>query len=475
MLEKRKTFRGGYVFKNLEGAPKSTFKDQPSPKVVYILLKQGFGEEVKSTVKAGDVVKRGQIIGRDDNVLSSPVHASLSGKVKEISTIGEDSETSVVIIEADGSDTEEALDGATANFADLEPEKVQELLYLSGVTGLATEGFPSTFNSSVLPAEDVKFILINAVPTEPFMPENSVLLQDKIDDFITGLQVLQAALPSAKLHVGFCDRDTDLFAEIDRKTNGKISFHPLKGKFPQEDDRVLAQTILGLKKVKLGAKASDLNAVVLDVQAVLHAYEAVVQGKSVTEQTLVLGGNGFKENFYIRVPIGTPVSEFVTDALKDNVSSRLILGGLMKGLVIGDTALPVSRVDKAITAVVNLQEPELFGSFVPGAHKLSITNTFLSALLPGSVKTFNTSIEGEHRPCIQCNLCEDVCPVNIIPHWISKCVTHELLEDAEKFRIFDCIECGLCNLVCPSKIPLLNDIKQGKAQILEEKASEEAA
>jgi len=312
------------------------------------------------------------------------------------------------------------------------------------------------------------------VPTEPFLPPNSILLQDKIDDFATGLKVLQAALPSAKIHVGFTAADTSLFAQIDSKVGGKVAFHPLKAKYPQENDRILAQTLLGLKQVKYGARASDLGAVVLDVQAVLHACDAVVAGKPVTERLIALGGNGFKENVCVRVPVGAAIKDFVTDILKED-SARLVLGGLMTGLTIGDTALPISRTDRAITAVVNLHEPEFLGSFVPGMHKISITNTFLSAIIPHGVKKYNTSIEGEHRPCIQCGLCEDVCPVNIIPHLLSKCVTHEMLEDAERYRIFDCIDCGLCSLACPSKLPILDDIKQGKAQILEEKASEEAA
>ena len=56
----------------------------PLPEIVTIPLKQGFGCENICLVKKGDNVKAGQIIGRDDNSLCTPVHASVSGKVIDV-------------------------------------------------------------------------------------------------------------------------------------------------------------------------------------------------------------------------------------------------------------------------------------------------------------------------------------------------------------------------------------------------------
>ena len=67
-------------------------------------MSQHIGAPCKPLVKKGDQVKVGQLIGDTDAFVSAPIHSSVSGTVKEISTIrsvtgGEDQ---VVIIETDG-------------------------------------------------------------------------------------------------------------------------------------------------------------------------------------------------------------------------------------------------------------------------------------------------------------------------------------------------------------------------------------
>ena len=47
-------------------------------------------------------------------------------------------------------------------------------------------------------------------------------------------------------------------------------------------------------------------------------------------------------------------------------------------------------------------------------------------------------------------------------HWHTKQFNAERLED---YRLFDCIECGCCSYVCPSHIPLVDNYRQAKTQI----------
>lgn len=51
----------------------------------------------------------------------------------------------------------------------------------------------------------------------------------------------------------------------------------------------------------------------------------------------------------------------------------------------------------------------------------------------------------------------------MIPHLLHKHVDKGIInERLAEYRIFDCIECGLCDYVCPSKIEVSSDIKRGK-------------
>ncbi|MDQ1328195.1 MAG: H+/Na+-translocating ferredoxin:NAD+ oxidoreductase subunit, partial [Candidatus Poribacteria bacterium] len=84
-MSKYKTFRGGYRFAEFQGQPDDTLEEPFIPSQVNIPLLQGFGKEGDCLVKVGDQVSAGQIISRNDQNVSSPVHATINGIVSEIS------------------------------------------------------------------------------------------------------------------------------------------------------------------------------------------------------------------------------------------------------------------------------------------------------------------------------------------------------------------------------------------------------
>jgi Na+-translocating ferredoxin:NAD+ oxidoreductase RnfC subunit len=61
--------------------------DKPKPSRVIIPLSQHIGNAAEPVVKAGDTVSVGQLIGDiPANVLGAPVHASINGRVTEVSS-----------------------------------------------------------------------------------------------------------------------------------------------------------------------------------------------------------------------------------------------------------------------------------------------------------------------------------------------------------------------------------------------------
>ena len=54
------------------------------PDEVFIPLQQHIGAPAEASVVPGDEVKTGQLIGRSEKYVSSPVHASITGKVKAV-------------------------------------------------------------------------------------------------------------------------------------------------------------------------------------------------------------------------------------------------------------------------------------------------------------------------------------------------------------------------------------------------------
>lgn len=69
-------------------------------------------------------------------------------------------------------------------------------------------------------------------------------------------------------------------------------------------------------------------------------------------------------------------------------------------------------------------------------------------------------------PCISCAKCVSVCPMGLEPYLINKMSRKLMFEELEKERVTDCIECGSCSFTCPANIPLLDNIRLAKTEVM---------
>ena len=76
------------------------------------------------------------------------------------------------------------------------------------------------------------------------------------------------------------------------------------------------------------------------------------------------------------------------------------------------------------------------------------------------------AIFNEELPCIRCGACVRECPVFLMPTLISLASQKELWSQAKIYGAPDCIECGICNYVCPANIRLVQHIKRAKLEVL---------
>ena len=80
---------------------------------------------------------------------------------------------------------------------------------------------------------------------------------------------------------------------------------------------------------------------------------------------------------------------------------------------------------------------------------------------------FPTDIAGRVRQlnCIRCGKCVNTCPMALEPYLLGLLSDKQKFEDCEENMIMDCMECGSCHYVCPAGLPLLDQIRIGKANV----------
>ena len=500
MKIERRSFSKGYYFKRFEGEPTLEILTSKIPEEVAIPLKHGFGEEVPALVKRGDVVKAGQIIGRDDETISSPVHSSVSGTVNTVEReeyFGEELQT--VFITPEGSHEWQPIEGYSPEWRDLPVSKIEELLYLSGVTSLGASGIPTRYKSSPISPSEVKEIIVHHTEDEVFNDSLDILLKDdRLHHFVEGLMILKTLMPDVRIHLAFNSELTNWLTRIADLSKESFLYYALKPKYPQHRSEVLIPTIIG-KKIPPSSEPVDIGVLTFTVQDVLHIYEAVVKGKPLIERLVTLAGPGFEQCPYLQVKIGTPFQDIVIPRVKQDQELRFVLNSLLTGKTIVDLIMPVTSECSRIIALKEERDGPLLPFVLLGIKSDSYTNVFLSRFWPENnpflsqflptdtslsrflpkskflsrflpvPKCLNTNVHGEKRGCLSCGLCSDCCPAGLYPNYLHHYVERERFDEAlVKFGIFKCLECNLCTYVCPSKIPVAKLLKEGKEQLLHE-------
>ena len=52
------------------------------------------------------------------------------------------------------------------------------------------------------------------------------------------------------------------------------------------------------------------------------------------------------------------------------------------------------------------------------------------------------------------------------PFMLNKLGSKRMFAEMEPNRVTDCIECGSCSYTCPAALPLLDNIRVGKAEVM---------
>jgi electron transport complex protein RnfC len=74
------------------------------------------------------------------------------------------------------------------------------------------------------------------------------------------------------------------------------------------------------------------------------------------------------------------------------------------------------------------------------------------------------------RPCIRCGDCARVCAAGLLPQQLLRAALADAHDTLRQLGVRDCIDCGLCDYVCPSQIPLADRFRHARRRLNEAEA-----
>lgn len=433
------TFRGGIHMNEYKITASFPTEKLPAPKKVVIPLSQHIGVPCTARVAAGDTVDKGQIIGEVEKGLGCPVHSPVSGRVLEINTFltPQGRKIEQVVIENDGLERlSPSIRPHATELNEITPELCIEAVRLAGISGMGGATFP-TYAKISSALGKVKHIIINSAECEPFITANHRLMLEEPEKLINGLKLLMHVFGLEKGTIAIEDNKLDAAKKL-RQTLGddtSIEIKILKTKYPQGDERQIIYALYGIE-LKAGRLPADVGCVIFNSETCYNVYRAVFEGMPLIERIVTVTGDCIASPKNLLVPLGTPLSDLVNYCGGFNKQpQKLITGGPMMGFAGWSLE---SAVTKGTNALLALSE------------KFNPTDTLPSA-------------------CLHCGKCVSVCPMRLMPLYISAYSQARDFDACEKWNALSCVECGSCAYICPGKVPLVQLIRMAKMTINDNK------
>ena len=415
--------------KNTWDIPSSTM---PPPEKVILPMQQHIGAPCIPTVKKGDHVYVGTVVGDSDAYVSAPVHASVSGTVTEITQVmltGGQMTQAVVV----GSDGKMEKDPAIAPPPPITTkEELAKAARAAGLVGLGGAGFPAHVKLNVPEGKTIDTLLVNVAECEPYVTSDHREALENGRNVLEGVYHVKEILGVQRVIIAVEDNKPDVIQKLseiadDPKRDPLGRVLPLKSRYPQGAEKVLVQACTG-RKVPAGKLPADVGCLVMNIGSLSFLASYMRTGMPLTLKRVTLDGSAIAHPQNVIVPVGTPIKDVVAFCGGYKAEpKKLIMGGPMMGVAITSDELPILKQNNAILAF-DQREAQL----------------------------------RQPTACIRCGRCVAACPMHLMPTKLEQAVERQDVEALQSLDIMTCMECGCCSFSCPAGRRLVQAIRLGK-------------
>ncbi len=356
--------------------------DYLNPDYLYIPLEEGYTLNVDND----NIVYKEQVLLKKDNkYIYSPISGKVLGGTESMK--GNNKNLKCIVIENDYKEKVNHKKGANKYINKFTKEEFINLI--KKYNGYYTDDYLTS-----------KTLVVSGIDIDPFEKTFSLLVNISSDKILEAIDAMSSIL----------ELDNVIFALNSEDKENVYNLTNHIGTYPNITLKLVPDMYpIGFKEVLIPhvlTKKQQSNYIYMTVQDVYTIYNVLRRNKPITEKLVTIGGNAIEQSKVINVKIGTSINDVIKNCCKIiNNNYYVVINGLLAG--------------KTIETLNNVITSETRSIFI------------------------NTYERPECDNCINCGLCNSLCPVGLNPKYIME---HK---KADKSK---CIHCNLCTYICPAKI-----------------------
>lgn len=401
------------------------------PLKVILPVSQHIGAPSKPIVSKGTEVKKGQLIAEACGPVSSNVHATISGKVTNVSDQPHPAMGKCLAITIENDGLDEWADGVLTkrDWQNLDNEEIINIIKDAGIVGLGGATFPTHVKLKPPQDQPIDTLIINGAECEPFLTSDHRIMLEYSGRLVTGILILKKVLGVKNVILGIEDNKmnaVNLMTEALTGTGVKVVTLPTR--YPHGAEKTLIRIAVN-REVPSGKLPMSVGVVVQNVATAIAVCDAVRDGIPLIERVVTVSGNAIKEPKNLNLRIGTSFADAIEQCQGFGATpEKIIMGGPMMGVTQYTTEAPIIKGVNGILAFTK--------------EKIN---------------------DGPEAACIRCGKCLEACPMGLNPSMLSILGERSLTEEAlSDYHLLDCIECGCCAYVCPAKRRIVHYIRYAK-------------
>ena len=296
-----------------------------------------------------------------------------------------------------------------------------------------------------------KAIFVSGFDSAPLAPDMNVALQGDEEALKAGFAALKVLCPN--VHLSLKAGEKSILECVEG-----VEKHYFAGAHPAGNVGVQIHHIDPINK---GEKVWTVN-----IQNVAIIGRLILNGKLDMTKTYVVCGSQVAHPQYVKAMVGASLVQVLMPCRIKPQSGgskfRIIEGNVLTGKKVSANDY-MGLYSSQVTVIPEGGELELIGWLAPRFHKLSVSRTYFSWLMPKKRYNLATGVNGGERPFVVTGLYEQYLPMDIYPMYLFKAILAGDIEKMENLGIYEVVEedVALCEFVDPSKQNLQALVRDG--------------